>query len=59
MRTYVNIRMYIQYLRVYTYACLFQFSQMVTIDVYQHRFHWIYEKKEGLNHILDRDDIFV
>ena len=32
---------------------------MVTIDVYQHRFHRIYERREGLNHIMDRDDIFV
>ena len=34
-------------------------SQMVVIDVYNHRFHKVYNLDENLTHILDRDDIFV
>jgi len=33
--------------------------QMVVTDVYNHRFHKIFSPDEGLNHILDRDDIFM
>ncbi|XP_070193299.1 ubiquitin carboxyl-terminal hydrolase 15-like isoform X2 [Littorina saxatilis] len=34
-------------------------ERMVVTDVYNHRFHKIFNCEEGLNHILDRDDIFV
>ena len=34
-------------------------NNMVVTDVYNHRFHKIYGPEEGLQHILDRDDIFV
>uniref|UniRef100_A0A8C9KB03 Ubiquitin carboxyl-terminal hydrolase n=1 Tax=Panthera tigris altaica TaxID=74533 RepID=A0A8C9KB03_PANTA len=32
---------------------------MVVTDVYNHRFHKIFQMDEGLNHIMPRDDIFV
>lgn len=32
---------------------------MVVTDVYNHRFHKIFQMGEGLNHIMPRDDIFV
>uniref|UniRef100_A0AAY4DWW5 Ubiquitin carboxyl-terminal hydrolase n=1 Tax=Denticeps clupeoides TaxID=299321 RepID=A0AAY4DWW5_9TELE len=32
---------------------------MVVADVYNHRFHKIYRWDDGLNHIMDKDDIFV
>lgn len=35
------------------------FMQMMVTDVYNHRFHKIFPPEDGLNHILDRDDIFV
>uniref|UniRef100_A0AAY4DXH5 Ubiquitin carboxyl-terminal hydrolase n=1 Tax=Denticeps clupeoides TaxID=299321 RepID=A0AAY4DXH5_9TELE len=31
---------------------------MVVADVYNHRFHKIYRWDDGLNHIMDKDDIF-
>ncbi|XP_028680996.1 ubiquitin carboxyl-terminal hydrolase 4 [Erpetoichthys calabaricus] len=34
-------------------------ENMVVADVYNHRCHKIYRSDEGLNHIMDRDDIFV
>ncbi|XP_023375286.1 ubiquitin carboxyl-terminal hydrolase 4 [Otolemur garnettii] len=34
-------------------------TQMVVTDVYNHRFHKIFQMDEGLNHIMPRDDIFV
>lgn len=34
-------------------------ENMVVADVYNHRFHKIFQMDEGLNHILPRDDIFV
>ncbi|MGH0174594.1 UNVERIFIED_CONTAM: hypothetical protein FKN15_002093 [Acipenser sinensis] len=34
-------------------------DNMVVADVYNHRFHKIYRRDEGLNHIMDRDDIFL
>ncbi|XP_067683903.1 ubiquitin carboxyl-terminal hydrolase 15-like isoform X3 [Haliotis asinina] len=34
-------------------------EKMVVTDVYNHRFHRVFALEEGLNHILDRDDIFV
>uniref|UniRef100_H3BAQ6 Ubiquitin carboxyl-terminal hydrolase 4 n=1 Tax=Latimeria chalumnae TaxID=7897 RepID=H3BAQ6_LATCH len=34
-------------------------ENMVVTDVYNHRFHKVYQMDEGLNHIMDRDDIFV
>ncbi|XP_062853923.1 ubiquitin carboxyl-terminal hydrolase 4 [Trichomycterus rosablanca] len=34
-------------------------ENMVVADVYNHRFHKIYKKEEGLNHILEKDDIFI
>ncbi|XP_059147856.1 ubiquitin carboxyl-terminal hydrolase 15-like [Physella acuta] len=34
-------------------------DRMVVTDVYNHRFHKIFNVDEGLNNILDRDDIFV
>lgn len=32
---------------------------MVVADVYNHRFHKIYKRDDGLNHIMEKDDIFV
>merc|ERR1719186_1211152 len=34
-------------------------SSLIVTDVYNHRFHKIYEPDDSLSHILDRDDIFV
>uniref|UniRef100_A0A8C3VI20 Ubiquitin carboxyl-terminal hydrolase n=1 Tax=Catharus ustulatus TaxID=91951 RepID=A0A8C3VI20_CATUS len=34
-------------------------ENMVVTDVYNHRFHKIFQMDEGLNHILPKDDIFV
>ncbi|XP_073888279.1 ubiquitin carboxyl-terminal hydrolase 4 isoform X5 [Macaca fascicularis] len=34
-------------------------ENMVVADVYNHRFHKIFQMDEGLNHIMPRDDIFV
>ncbi|CAL1543086.1 unnamed protein product [Lymnaea stagnalis] len=34
-------------------------DRMVVTDVYNHRFHKIFNMDEGVNHILDRDDIFI
>ncbi|KAM6062121.1 ubiquitin carboxyl-terminal hydrolase 4 isoform 5-T5 [Chlamydotis macqueenii] len=34
-------------------------ENMVVTDVYNHRFHKIFQKDEGLNHIMPKDDIFV
>ncbi|XP_067908180.1 ubiquitin carboxyl-terminal hydrolase 4 isoform X2 [Heterodontus francisci] len=34
-------------------------ERMVVTDVYNHRFHKTYRQDEALNHIMDRDDIFV
>uniref|UniRef100_A0AAR2KJB1 Ubiquitin carboxyl-terminal hydrolase n=1 Tax=Pygocentrus nattereri TaxID=42514 RepID=A0AAR2KJB1_PYGNA len=34
-------------------------ENMVVADVYNHRFHKIYRKDDGLNHIMEKDDIFV
>ncbi|XP_076469575.1 ubiquitin carboxyl-terminal hydrolase 4-like [Babylonia areolata] len=34
-------------------------ERMVVTDVYNHRFHKVFSFDEGLNHILDRDDIFI
>uniref|UniRef100_A0A8B9L7F6 Ubiquitin carboxyl-terminal hydrolase n=1 Tax=Astyanax mexicanus TaxID=7994 RepID=A0A8B9L7F6_ASTMX len=34
-------------------------ENMVVADVYNHRFHKIYRKEEGLNHIVDKDIIFI
>ncbi|XP_004676230.1 PREDICTED: ubiquitin carboxyl-terminal hydrolase 4 [Condylura cristata] len=34
-------------------------ENMVVTDVYNHRFHKIFQMDEGLNHIMLRDDIFV
>lgn len=34
-------------------------ENMVVTDVYNHRFHKIFQTEEGLNHIMPRDDIFV
>ncbi|XP_043563605.1 ubiquitin carboxyl-terminal hydrolase 4 isoform X1 [Chiloscyllium plagiosum] len=34
-------------------------EKMVVADVYNHRFHKTYRQDEALNHIMDRDDIFV
>ena len=34
-------------------------AQMVVADVYSHRFHKIYRRDDGLNHIMEKDDIFV
>ncbi|ELT96366.1 hypothetical protein CAPTEDRAFT_217368, partial [Capitella teleta] len=34
-------------------------DHMMVTDVYNHRFHKIFPPEDGLNHILDRDDIFV
>ncbi|BFZ09058.1 hypothetical protein BsWGS_12097 [Bradybaena similaris] len=34
-------------------------DKMVVTDVYNHRFHKIFGMDEGVNNILDRDDIFV
>jgi len=34
-------------------------DHMIVTDVYNHRFHKVYNIKDSLSHILDRDDIFV
>ncbi|XP_051873896.1 ubiquitin carboxyl-terminal hydrolase 4 isoform X2 [Pristis pectinata] len=34
-------------------------EKMIVTDVYNHRFHKTYRQDEALNHIMDRDDIFV
>uniref|UniRef100_A0A8C2YMQ1 Ubiquitin carboxyl-terminal hydrolase n=1 Tax=Chinchilla lanigera TaxID=34839 RepID=A0A8C2YMQ1_CHILA len=34
-------------------------ENMVVTDVYNHRFHKIFQVDEGLSHIMPRDDIFV
>ena len=34
-------------------------DNLIVTDVYNHKFHKIYNLDEGLHHILDRDDIFV
>ncbi|KPP63921.1 ubiquitin carboxyl-terminal hydrolase 4-like, partial [Scleropages formosus] len=34
-------------------------ESMVVADVYNHRFHKIYRWDDGLNHIMEKDDIFV
>uniref|UniRef100_A0A8C2KXH4 Ubiquitin carboxyl-terminal hydrolase n=1 Tax=Cyprinus carpio TaxID=7962 RepID=A0A8C2KXH4_CYPCA len=34
-------------------------ENMVVADVYNHRFHKIYKRDDGLNHIMEKDDIFV
>uniref|UniRef100_A0A673I037 Ubiquitin carboxyl-terminal hydrolase 4 n=1 Tax=Sinocyclocheilus rhinocerous TaxID=307959 RepID=A0A673I037_9TELE len=34
-------------------------ENMVVADVYNHRFHKIYKRDDGLNQILEKDDIFV
>ncbi|XP_036426871.1 ubiquitin carboxyl-terminal hydrolase 4 [Colossoma macropomum] len=34
-------------------------ENMVVADVYNHRFHKIYRRDDGLNHIMEKDDIFV
>ncbi|XP_031424285.1 ubiquitin carboxyl-terminal hydrolase 4 isoform X1 [Clupea harengus] len=34
-------------------------ENMVVADVYSHRFHKIYRRDDGLNHIMEKDDIFV
>ncbi|XP_017658692.1 ubiquitin carboxyl-terminal hydrolase 4 isoform X3 [Nannospalax galili] len=34
-------------------------ENMVVTDVYNHRFHKIFQMDEGLSHIMPRDDIFV
>ncbi|KAF4079160.1 hypothetical protein AMELA_G00189890 [Ameiurus melas] len=34
-------------------------ENMIVADVYNHRFHKIYRKDEGLNHIMEKDDIFI
>uniref|UniRef100_A0A8C1W2T2 Ubiquitin carboxyl-terminal hydrolase n=1 Tax=Cyprinus carpio TaxID=7962 RepID=A0A8C1W2T2_CYPCA len=33
-------------------------ENMVVADVYNHRFHKIYKRDDGLNHIMEKDDIF-
>ncbi|KAL2091555.1 hypothetical protein ACEWY4_013818 [Coilia grayii] len=34
-------------------------ENMVVADVYNHRFHKVYRRDDGLNHIMEKDDIFV
>uniref|UniRef100_A0A8C5H1V6 Ubiquitin carboxyl-terminal hydrolase n=1 Tax=Gouania willdenowi TaxID=441366 RepID=A0A8C5H1V6_GOUWI len=34
-------------------------ENMVVADVYNHRFHKIYRKDDGINQIMEKDDIFV
>jgi ubiquitin carboxyl-terminal hydrolase 4/11/15 len=34
-------------------------DKMVVTDVYNHRFHKVYNQKDALSHILERDDIFI
>uniref|UniRef100_A0A8C6PAL8 Ubiquitin carboxyl-terminal hydrolase n=1 Tax=Nothobranchius furzeri TaxID=105023 RepID=A0A8C6PAL8_NOTFU len=34
-------------------------EHMVVADVYNHRFHKIYRRDDGLNQIMEKDDIFV
>uniref|UniRef100_A0A671NS42 Ubiquitin carboxyl-terminal hydrolase n=1 Tax=Sinocyclocheilus anshuiensis TaxID=1608454 RepID=A0A671NS42_9TELE len=34
-------------------------ENMVVADVYNHRFHKIYRQDDGLNHIMEKDDIFI
>lgn len=39
--------------------CGFPSENMVVADVYNHRFHKIYRRDDGLNQIMEKDDIFV
>uniref|UniRef100_A0A3P8TJF4 Ubiquitin carboxyl-terminal hydrolase n=1 Tax=Amphiprion percula TaxID=161767 RepID=A0A3P8TJF4_AMPPE len=39
--------------------CGFPPENMVVADVYNHRFHKIYRRDDGLNQIMEKDDIFV
>ncbi|XP_069500295.1 ubiquitin carboxyl-terminal hydrolase 4 isoform X2 [Ambystoma mexicanum] len=39
--------------------CKIPAENMVVADVYNHRFHKIFRMDEGLNHIMDRDAIYV
>ncbi|XP_061778663.1 ubiquitin carboxyl-terminal hydrolase 4 isoform X2 [Nerophis ophidion] len=39
--------------------CGFPLENMVVADVYNHRFHKIYRRDDGLNQIMEKDDIFV
>lgn len=34
-------------------------DKMVVTDVYSHKFHKVYSQEDALNHITDRDDIFI
>lgn len=34
-------------------------DNMVVTDVYNHRFHKVYNQKDTVSHILERDDIFI
>ena len=34
-------------------------DKLIVTDVYNNRFHKIYNSDDGLHHILERDDIFV
>uniref|UniRef100_G3N760 Ubiquitin carboxyl-terminal hydrolase n=1 Tax=Gasterosteus aculeatus aculeatus TaxID=481459 RepID=G3N760_GASAC len=39
--------------------CGFPQENMVVADVYNHRFHKVYRRDDGLNQIMEKDDIFV
>ncbi|KAK7909668.1 hypothetical protein WMY93_014352 [Mugilogobius chulae] len=39
--------------------CGFPAENMMVADVYNHRFHKIYRRDDGLNQIMEKDDIFV
>uniref|UniRef100_A0A8D3CLR7 Ubiquitin carboxyl-terminal hydrolase n=1 Tax=Scophthalmus maximus TaxID=52904 RepID=A0A8D3CLR7_SCOMX len=39
--------------------CGFPSENMVVADVYNHRFHKIYRRDDGLTQIMEKDDIFV
>lgn len=34
-------------------------TQMLVVDVYNSRFHRVYNDRDALSHIMDRDDIYV
>ncbi|XP_020789546.1 ubiquitin carboxyl-terminal hydrolase 4 [Boleophthalmus pectinirostris] len=39
--------------------CGFPPENMMVADVYNHRFHKIYRRDDGLNQIMEKDDIFI
>ena len=38
---------------------MYEFMQLVVIDVYHSRFHRVYYDKDAISQIMDRDDIYL